>query len=243
MFISGRFASPDARIIMVEKGRRMKSEDAVIPPGHFSVSGKLTEAILDFIGNIPRSKVRIVGLREVQARRIASSSASSAALVASALALPPGPFGWLTILPEMVSVWKIQAAMVSDIAAVYGKTATLTREQMLYCLFRHAASQAVRGLVVRQAERFIVRESSTRVVQAAARKIGIKVSQRAIGKGFSRWLPVIGAVGVGAFAYYDTARVASTAIKLFSGEIKMLPAGKTMEPDKREMKQLQKRDG
>jgi hypothetical protein len=77
--------------------------------------------------------------------------------------------------------------------------------------------------VVRSAQRFIVRESSTKVIQAVARKIGIKISQKAFSKGVSRWLPVVGAVGVGAFAYYDTARVASTAIKLFSSEIELLP--------------------
>jgi len=59
--------------------------------------------------------------------------------VAGTLALPPGPLGWMTILPEMVGVWKIQAQMVADIAALYGKTATLTQEQMLYCLFKHTA--------------------------------------------------------------------------------------------------------
>jgi len=201
----------------------MGEKELALTPANMGVSTKIAGAILDIIGDIPDSKLKIKNSPDAQARDIASAASSRAALVASALALPPGPLGWLTILPEMISVWKIQKEMVTDIATVYGKRAVFTREQMLYCLFRHAASQAVRDLVVRSAQRFIVRESSTKVIQATARKIGIKVSQKAFSKGVTRWLPVVGAVGVGAFAYYDTARVASTAIKLFSAEILMLP--------------------
>ena len=55
-------------------------------------------------------------------------------------------------------------------------------------------------------------------MQSIAEKVGIKISQRALGKGLSRWIPVIGAVGVGAYAYYDTAQVAATAIELFESD-------------------------
>lgn len=58
-------------------------------------------------------------------------------------------------------------------------------------------------------------------MQSIARKIGIKLSQKAIGKGLSRWLPIVGAVGVGGYAYYDTAQIASTAIELFEQEIQI----------------------
>jgi hypothetical protein len=47
----------------------------------------------------------------------------------------------------------------------------------------------------------------------------VKIGQRAAGKGLARWLPVVGALGVGAYAYYDTGQVAATAIELFSGEV------------------------
>jgi hypothetical protein len=157
------------------------------------------------------------------AKAIATSAATKAAIAAGTFALPPGPLGWLTILPELISVWKIQAQMVADIAAIYGKKSSLTREQMLYCLFRHFAAQAVRDLVVRVGERFLVRRASLRVLQTAANKIGVRITQRTIGKGFSRWLPVVGALGVAAYAFYDTGQVASTAIELFEREIEIEP--------------------
>lgn len=96
---------------------------------------------------------------------------------------------------------------------------------MIYCLFRHSASQAVRDLVVRVGERALIQQTSLRALQSIARKIGIKLSQKAIGKGLSRWLPIIGAVGVGGYAYYDTARIAATAIELFEHEV-LLDTGK-----------------
>ncbi|MDO9192708.1 MAG: hypothetical protein Q7U12_07420, partial [Undibacterium sp.] len=56
-------------------------------------------------------------------------------------------------------------------------------------------------------------------MQAIAGKIGVKISQQVLGKSLSRWLPVIGAVGVGGYAYYDTSQVAATAIALFEQEV------------------------
>lgn len=189
---------------------------------------KLVEAILNFIGHIPDTSEPFSEHPDVRARSIASAAALKAATTAGALALPPGPLGWFTILPELIAIWKIQAQMVADIAGTYGKQAFLTREQMLYCLFRHAAVQAVRDLVVRVGERFLVRRVSLRVFQNIAKKIGVRVTQRVIGKGISRWLPLIGAVGVAGYSYYDTGQVAKTTIELFRSIIDIEPE----EPEK-----------
>lgn len=123
----------------------------------------------------------------------------------------------------MLAVWKIQPQMVSDIAAVYGKKSNLTQEQMLYCLFRYTAAQAVRDLVVRLGERVLVRRASLRLMQSIARSIGVRVTQRSIGRGVSRLLPIVGAVGVGGYAYLDTVQVAKTAMELFARDINVVP--------------------
>jgi hypothetical protein len=187
------------------------------------LANKIAEAILNFIGQIPHTEEAESPFPAERARSIASSAATKAAVTAGTLALPPGPLGWFTILPELITLWKIQAQMVADIAGTYGKQAFLTREQMLYCLFRHAAAQAVRDLVVRVGERFLVRRVSLHGFQTIARKVGIRITRRAIGKGISRWLSFIGALGVGAYAYYDTGQVAQTAIEFFEGEIEIEP--------------------
>jgi len=184
-------------------------------PAVIADHGRVTQAILDFVSQIPDSKVP--GAREPakEARRIAARAQQRAALTAGSLALPPGPLGWLTVLPEIMLIWKIQAQMVSDIAAAYGQHSELGREQMLWCLFRHTAAQAFRDLVIRVGDRLLFRRVTYAVVERIAKTVGVKVTQRAVGSGLSRWLPVVGAVGVGGYAYYDTAQVARTAIAMF----------------------------
>lgn len=180
---------------------------------------RVTRAILDFVSQIPDSKVHSQRDPQAEARRLANRAAQRAAVTAGTLALPPGPLGWLTILPELISIWKIQAQLVSDIAAAYGKHAELGREQMLWCLFRHTSAQAFRDLVVRLGDRLIFRRVSYGVIERVAKQIGIKVTQRALGEGLSRWMPVIGAIGVGGYAYYDTRQVAATAMTMLESEI------------------------
>ena len=194
----------------------MTPSDPLPVPYDPDASQRVTQAILDFISRIPDSTLDSSNRPDEAAQRLARRAAQRAALTSGSLALPPGPLGWLTVLPEILAIWRIQAQMVSDIAAVYGRHAELGREQMLWCLFRHTAALAFRDLVVRMGDRLLFRRMSYAVVERVAKQVGVKVGQRALGKGLSRWLPVIGAVGVGAYAYYDTGHVAATAIEMFS---------------------------
>ncbi len=189
---------------------------------------RIAAAILKYVRRIPKSSQTKSRSPGKAARSRANAAAAKAALAAGGLALPAGPLGWLTILPEMGVVWRIQSQMIADIAALYGRKSTLTEEQMIYCLFRHSAAQAVRDLVVRMGERVLIKRASLDLLQTIAQKIGIKLSRKVIGKGLSRWIPIAGALGVGAYAWYDTAQVAATAIELFEREIEIEPeAGKT----------------
>jgi hypothetical protein len=184
---------------------------------------RVTRVVLDIVGRIPHTdESEDHRGADQRARAIMASAAHKAALAAGTLALPPGPIGWLTITPELATIWRIQRQMVADIAGVYGVSATLTRSQMLYCLFRHATAQAMRDVTVQVGARLLIQDVPLRTIETMARKIGIGVSKRLAGRGIARWLPVVGAVGVGAYAYYDTGQVARTAIKLFSRE--MTPA-------------------
>lgn len=180
---------------------------------------RLGDVILDLVLRVPESSESELKQPNARAHVIARTASRQASLLAGSLALPPGFLGWLTILPELVGVWKLQAQMVSDIAALYGKTPTLGREQMIYCLFKHVSAQLFRDVVVRAGERYLVRRVSLGFIQAMARTVGATVTQKMIGKGVSRFVPLLGAVGVSAYAYYDTAQVAKTAVELFSSEI------------------------
>jgi hypothetical protein len=184
-----------------------------------SIYNQFIDAILKLVSTIPETNEIVSMHPEMRAKHIAMAASLKASAISGALAIPPGPLGMLTIIPDLLAVWKIQAQMVVDIAAAYNKNANLSREVMIYCLFKHAASQAVRDLVVRAGERYLIKRTSLRAMQSILQKVGIKVTQKVAGKGVSRWLPIIGAIGVAGYAYYDTNGVAKAARELFSGEI------------------------
>ena len=185
-----------------------------------AIRQKVTSAIMDLVVRVPDSQEKSLAdnLTQAKARAqaIARTAARQASVVASSMALPPGILGWLTVVPELIAVWNLQTQMVADIARVYGKSASMGREQMLYCLFKQVSAQVSRDVVVRVGQRFLIQRASTAVMQSLVKKLGVKVTQSVIGKSLSRFLPVIGAVGVGAYAYYDTTQVGQNAIELFS---------------------------
>jgi hypothetical protein len=176
-------------------------------------------AIMGVLSHVPPTREPHGTSPVTRARAIAKAAARKTATVSGSLSLPPGPVGWLTIIPDLTMVWKIQSQMVADIAGAFGKESFLGREQMLYCLFRHAAAHTVRGLAVRTGERILIKRAPVVALETAARKIGVPVARRIAGRGVSRWLPVVGAVGVAGYAYYDTMRVAETTIELFRSEL------------------------
>lgn len=180
---------------------------------------KVGDAILGLVLQVPPSQESALAQPELRAQALGRAAARQAGALAGTLALPVGFLGWLTILPELLGVWKVQAQMVSDIAAVYGKSASLGREQMIYCLFKHVSAQLFRDVVVRVGERYLIQRASLGFIRSVAQALGIKVSQTIIGKSASRFVPLIGAIGVSAYAYFDTMQVAKTAIDLFAREI------------------------
>jgi hypothetical protein len=179
----------------------------------------LIDVLTNVTSRVPASAEDRSHEPSVRAYEMTMTAASQAGAAAGALALPPGPLGMLTILPDLLAVWHIQRQLVADIAACYGKSAELHQDTMMYCLFRHAAAQVVRDLVVRIGERLLLRRASVATIERSLQRIGIVVSQRAVGRTLSRWLPIAGAVGVGAYAFYDTVQVGRTAQQLFESEI------------------------
>jgi hypothetical protein len=183
------------------------------------VPALVQRAIIGVLSHIPATREPHVTSPVTRARAIAKAAARKTATVSGSLSLPPGPVGWLTIIPDLTMVWKIQSQMVADIAGAFGKEAFLAQEQMLYCLFRHAAAHSVSGFAVRAGERILIKRAPAAVLERALRKIGVPVARRIAGRGISRWLPVVGAAGVAGYAYYDTMRVADTTIELFRSEL------------------------
>lgn len=184
----------------------------------------VTDAIENIVARVPVARETESRHPGSAARALARKSATRAATLSGALALPPGIFGLLTVLPDLVAIWRIQAQMVADIAGLYGRELELTRAHMVYCLFRHATSQLARDVAVRAGERLVIRQISGGALKSVLTSVGMSVTQRVAGTAASRWLPVIGAAAVAGYAYYDTLQVAKTAIGLLESSQRTMSA-------------------
>ena len=181
--------------------------------------GLIIEALERVLADIPASAAEPTDAPDSAARKIARTAAKRAAVLSGTLALPPGPLGFMTLLPDLYLIWQTQRQMVADIFGVYGRSAELTRTHMLYCLFRHAASHVLRDVVVRGGQRMVIRQLSSGALRSAVGSIGVTVSQRIAGNATARWIPLAGAAAVGAYAYWDTLQVANTAQRLLTAPV------------------------
>jgi hypothetical protein len=175
------------------------------------------------IADVPAPRTHEVPDADQQAARIARNAARRAAMLSGSLALPPGPLGMLTVLPDLYLIWQLQRQMVSDVFALYGRNAELTRTHMLYCLFRHLASHVVRDVAVRAGQRVVIQQVSASALRSMLGGIGLTVTQRIAGSAATRWIPLAGAAAVGAYAYWDTLQVAKTAQRLLAESAQSVP--------------------
>ena len=181
--------------------------------------GPIIEALERVLADIPASGAAPADRPDSAARAIARRAAKRAAVLSGSLALPPGPLGFMTLLPDLYLIWQTQRQMVADIFGVYGRSAELTRTHMLYCLFRHAASQVLRDVAVRGGQRVVIRQLSGGALRNALGGVGRSVTQRVAGNAAGRWIPLAGAAAVGAYAYWDTLQVANTAQRLLTAPV------------------------
>jgi hypothetical protein len=185
---------------------------------------KLFRVLLKVVNDIPETREKQANHAVLRAREIVENASLRAAAISGSLALPSGPLAWLTIIPDLAAIWRLQAQMVADIGAVFGKRGKLTEESLMYCLFRHAAAQVVRDLVSRMGERVVVQRVSWRVAENVLQNIGVKLVHRVARGGLWRLLPLFGALAVAGYAYYDTDQVGATAIDFFSRDIELKQA-------------------
>ena len=179
---------------------------------------EVTGVIENVIADVPPPRTTPVSDASEAAQQIARDAAKTAAVVSGSLALPPGPLGMLTVLPDLYVIWKIQRQMVADLFGLYGRTAELTPTHMLYCLFRHMASHVLRDVAVRAGQRMVIQSASAGALQRLVRSLGVSLTQRVAGTAASRWVPLAGAAAVGAYAYWDTLQVAKTARQLLDAD-------------------------
>lgn len=176
---------------------------------------KSEKLLFDLITSIPESLMSPTEAAEEKVKKLIQKASTKSAILSATLAIPAGPLGVITIFPDLMAIWRIQAQLIADIAASYGKIALLSRETMVWCLFRHTASQIVRDVVVRSGSRIVTNKISVSAMRALLKRIGVQSSSKIAGRALFRVIPALGALGSGTYAYYDTREVGKTAESYF----------------------------
>lgn len=183
--------------------------------------GIVSSALHTLVSQIPPSLEVPTANPGERVKSLAKMAALKAAAISGSFTLPPGPLGMATVLPDLLAVWRIQQQLVADIASAFGKTSALTPETMIISLFKHGGAALTRPLFARQDRDVVIQRIANRTLLQLLEKIAIRVAQRIAAKSVSRWMPVLGALGAGAYAYYDTTHVATNAIDLFSQNLRI----------------------
>ena len=140
------------------------------------IKEKLSTLLFELITDIPESLYSPTENSDDKINKLIRQAAIKASAVSATLSVPAGVTGVLTSIPDIAAIWRIQAQLVSDIAATYGKFAQLSREAMVWCLFRHSAAQLVRDIAVRTGSRIVVQKLSLAALEVLLKKIGLKIS-------------------------------------------------------------------
>lgn len=166
--------------------------------------GPMHKLFVFTMGGVPASKeTGKAEDPELRVQEITRKASIKAAAVSGSLALPVGPLGMLTVVPDLVIVWRIQVQMVVDIAAACGYKKKLTQEDLMACLFNSAA-----------AGNSVSRSMATRLSQKVAQTIVGRIAKRAS----SRLVPLAGAAMVSTYVAMDTKEVARAATEMFNPE-------------------------
>ena len=71
-----------------------------------SVTETIAEAIENVVSRVPESRERAVPEPALAARKLARKAARRAAALSGTLALPPGALGMLTVIPDLIAIWR-----------------------------------------------------------------------------------------------------------------------------------------
>jgi len=142
--------------------------------------------------------------------------------ISSVAALPPGPIGWATILPELAAVLKIQTNLIYRIATFYGKQGKVNHTLILLIFANEAGLAIGQTLAKRMGTKLVIRSLGSKalrpIAQKVAARIGARITQRAVG----RWVPFVLAPVFGAFSKSMTTKIGREADKLLRQDIEFV---------------------
>ncbi len=151
--------------------------------------------------------------RDVEA--IITLAANKNALVAGAANLIPGPLGMLAAVPEIVMVLRNQTKMIYDLGLAHGQERFM-RAELVMGIVASGVGNGTASLVIVQGGKLLVRRASLRVMQKIVAMLGGQITQRVLKSMVGKWIPVVGAAAMAAWARYTTKQLGERAIEMLS---------------------------
>ncbi len=140
------------------------------------------------------------------------------AVIAGAANLVPGPWGALTIVPEMTMVIRNQIQMIYDVGVAHGKEAHLDGNTLL-AVFSSVLGGGAISLVTVRGGKLLLRRASLRVMQQVIEWLGGKIAQRVLKSFLARWVPIVGAGAMALWARQSTISMGREAAALLEKPI------------------------
>jgi hypothetical protein len=143
-------------------------------------------------------------------------AARKAFKISTALGLIPGPIGFVSIIPEVVALTKLQINLIYRIARHYNRRETVDEEIILLILANVMGVAGGEALIRKAGAALVIKSANTRAVRALARRIGTRIIDRAAEKAIGRWIPLLTAPLFGYFSRSLTRRIGMEANRLLS---------------------------
>lgn len=185
---------------------------------------KITDNLNDLIDKVINDRKRhyLENPRELPERKdvdsIISKWANTNAMIAGAAGLVPGPWGMLAAAPEIIAVIRNQTTMIFDLCIAFGQHRHVRPELVIGILMSSMGSGGT-SLIAVQGGKLLVKRASLRVMQKVVAMLGGKVTQQLLKSMVGKWLPVVGAAAMAAWARYTTKKLGEQASELLTKEI------------------------
>lgn len=154
--------------------------------------------------------------------QLTSAASWKAFTISTAAALPPGPIGLVTIVPEIIAVTKIQMNLIYSIAAYHGNQGKLNHTLVVLIFANEAGLFVGRQLLKKAGARVIVRALGSKAIRPIAQKVAARIGARITQRFVGRWIPFVLAPAFGAFSKRMTTKIGREADQLLGQDIDVI---------------------
>ena len=150
---------------------------------------------------------------------IMSSCSKTNGAISGISGMAPGPFGFLTIIPELKFTIENQIVMIYDIGVANGKEEHMSKETVLALAMQSGFGAAGINALARQGEKILIKKASVKVFQQMAKVLGIKLSAGVVKSAVAKFVPLLGGVAIGIWVKYTTTKIGENSALILSKDI------------------------